>query len=158
LKTAGDWEKKSNPLLSLKTLNLLPVWSRITKEPHKTLIFILNQDGLSLSRIPGVTVINVIFLISLVFVLTGACISSYSVCGAQDEISFLAEVKWISLEGGFFGLVTEDGRKFLPLNLPEEFKKKGLKVRVKGNIKKDIATVQMWGMPFEIREIDIHRE
>ena len=104
------------------------------------------------------TVINVIFLISLVFVLTGACISSYSVCGAQDEISFLAEVKWISLEGGFFGLVTEDGRKFLPLNLPEEFKKKGLKVRVKGNIKKDIATVQMWGMPFEIREIDIHRE
>lgn len=158
MKTAGDWEKKSNPLLSLKTLNLLPVWSRITKEPHKTLIFILNQDGLSLSRIPGVTVINVIFLISLVFVLTGACISSYSVCGAQDEISFLAEVKWISLEGGFFGLVTEDGRKFLPLNLPEEFKKKGLKVRVKGNIKKDIATVQMWGMPFEIREIDIHRE
>ena len=99
-----------------------------------------------------------ILFISLLFVLTAACISSYNVWGAQDEISFMAEVKWISLEGGFFGLVAEDGRKFFPLNLPEEFKKEGLKTRVKGNIKKDGATVQMWGAPFEIREIEVRNE
>ena len=75
-----------------------------------------------------------------------------------EKVSFVAEVSWISLEGGFYGLVAEDGRKFFPLNLPEEFKKKGLKIRVKGNIRKDIATIQMWGMPFEIREIEIHGE
>ena len=118
----------------------------------------LSRVPLSFSRIPRVTVINVIFFISLVFVLTGACVLSFGTGAAQDEISFVGEVKWISLEGGFFGLVAEDGRKFFPLNLPEEFKKEGLKIRVKGNIGKGIATVQMWGIPFEIREIEIHRE
>jgi hypothetical protein len=94
-----------------------------------------------------------ILFISLLFALTGACVSSYSVWGAQDEIRFVGEVRWISLEGGFFGLVAEDGRKFFPLNLPEEFKKEGLKIKVKGKIKKGTVTVQMWGAPFEVREI-----
>ena len=94
----------------------------------------------------------------LTLLLTAACIATYGSGSAQGDISFVGEVRWISLEGGFFGLVAEDGRKFFPLNLPQEFKKEGLKIRVKGNIKKGIATVQMWGAPFEIREIDIHRE
>ncbi|VAX34664.1 hypothetical protein MNBD_NITROSPIRAE03-1102, partial [hydrothermal vent metagenome] len=37
-------------------------------------------------------------------------------------MTFLAEVKWIPLEGGFYGLVAKDGRRFLPLNLPPEFR------------------------------------
>lgn len=70
----------------------------------------------------------------------------------RETISFTAQVKWIPLEGGFFGLVAEDGRKFLPMNLPEEFQSKGLKVRVKGKTKK-VMNIYMWGTPLEIIRI-----
>jgi hypothetical protein len=73
---------------------------------------------------------------------------------ANEEIrSFVAEVQWIPLEGGFFGLVAEDGSRFLPLNLPEDFRRHGLKVRVEGE-PKQVMTIHMWGMPLEIRRIE----
>jgi hypothetical protein len=119
---------------------------------------ILSREGLSFLRIQKATLRNAFSFISLAFLLTGACIANFGTSGAQDELSFVGEVRWISVEGGFFGLVAEDGRKFLPLNLAQEFKKEGLKIKVKGNIKKGIVTIQMWGAPFEIREIEVHRE
>lgn len=76
---------------------------------------------------------------------------------AGDVMTFSAEVKWIPLEGGFYGLVTEDGRRYLPLNLPEEYKQDGLTVWVRGK-PTDTATVQMWGTPIEIYEIKIDTE
>jgi hypothetical protein len=114
---------------------------------------ILSRRDLSFLKIQKVTLRNASSFISLVFLLTGACIANFGTSGAQDAISFVGEVRWISIERGFFGLVAEDGKKFFPLNLPQEFKKEGLRVRVKGNIKKGVATVQMWGAPFEIHEI-----
>jgi hypothetical protein len=74
---------------------------------------------------------------------------------AENEIIFIAKVRWISLEGGFYGLVAEDGRKFLPLNLADDFRKDGLKIKVRGIMKKDVATIYMWGTPLEIVEIAI---
>ncbi|NQT73396.1 MAG: hypothetical protein HQ553_11615 [Chloroflexi bacterium] len=71
----------------------------------------------------------------------------------EVAISFVAKVRWIPLEGGFYGLVADDGRRFLPLNLPDTFRKEGLKVRVRGEIKK-VVTIYMWGTPFEIHEIE----
>jgi hypothetical protein len=109
-------------------------------------------------KLQKVTLRNAFSFVSLVFLLTGACIANFGTSGAQDEISFVGEVRWISVEGGFFGLVAEDGKKYFPLNLPQEFKKERLKIKVKGNIRKGIATVQMWGAPFEIREIEVHRK
>jgi len=73
------------------------------------------------------------------------------------EMTFLAEVKWIPLEGGFYGLVARDGRRFLPANLPPEFRQDGLAVWVRGK-PADVATIQMWGTPFEIHEIKISKE
>ncbi|HDD64933.1 MAG TPA: hypothetical protein ENF61_02335 [Firmicutes bacterium] len=61
-------------------------------------------------------------------------------------------VKYIPLEGGFYGIVTEEGEKYLPMNLPSEFKKDGLKVWFKGNLLK-MATTQMWGKPIKILKI-----
>jgi hypothetical protein len=72
-----------------------------------------------------------------------------------EELHFVAELRWIPLEGGFYGLVAEDGRKFLPLNLPDDFRKDGLKTRVRGIIREDVATIYMWGTPLEIIEIEV---
>ena len=107
-----------------------------------------------------------IFLILLFLVLSAICVSPSNrhilnelanSANSPQEIGFIAEVRWISLEGGFYGLVAEDGRKFLPLNLPEGCGKDGLKIKVRGNIRRDVATIYMWGTPLEIMEIEMVR-
>lgn len=102
-----------------------------------------------------------VFPIFLFFVVTAVCASPSEkhivneAANSGQEITFVAEVTWISLEGGFYGFVTENGSKFLPLNLHEEFRKDGLKVKIRGKIRKDVATIYMWGTPLEILEIEL---
>jgi hypothetical protein len=107
------------------------------------------------------TLLCILILISFLWVGTSACGSlseskapNNPASDSDEEIHFVGEVKWIPLEGGFYGIVAEDGRKFLPLNLPERFCKDGLKLRVRGMIRKDIVTFRMWGKPFEIHQIE----
>jgi len=72
--------------------------------------------------------------------------------GKGEIISATGSIKYIPLEGGFYGIETDKGEKYLPLNLPAEFKKDGLKVWFKAKPKKS-AAIQMWGKPVEILEI-----
>jgi len=72
----------------------------------------------------------------------------------EEVISANGTIEYISLEGGFYGIVTDEGEKYLPLNLPEEFKKDGLRVWFKAK-PKNVATIQMWGKPIEILEIKL---
>lgn len=69
---------------------------------------------------------------------------------AEEETSFEVTVQFLNLEGGFYGLVTEDGRKLLPMNLEPEHRKAGLKLMVKGQELKGVRTIQQWGFPFEL--------
>ena len=64
-----------------------------------------------------------------------------------------AEVCYIELEGGFFGLVTGDGQRLLPLNLPAQFSKPGAKVKLRGHEQREVMTIQQWGTPFHVTEI-----
>ncbi|MEA3488783.1 MAG: hypothetical protein U9R44_00370 [Candidatus Omnitrophota bacterium] len=49
--------------------------------------------------------------------------------------------------------MADDGRKFDPINLPEKFKKDGLRVRGKLRPRDDLAGFHMWGQMVEIAEI-----
>ena len=62
-------------------------------------------------------------------------------------------IEYIPIEGGFYGIVTDTGEKYLPLNLPEEYKVDGLRVEFKARIKRGVITIYMWGTPVEIIEI-----
>ncbi|OQX55879.1 MAG: hypothetical protein B5M53_03620 [Candidatus Cloacimonas sp. 4484_209] len=73
---------------------------------------------------------------------------------SEKVFSANGTIEYISLEGGFYGIVTDEGEKYLPLNLPEEFKKDGLRVWFKAKPKK-VTTNQMWGKPIEILEIKL---
>jgi len=66
-----------------------------------------------------------------------------------------ATVKYMQLEGGFYGLITENGQKLLPMGLPKAFQQDGAVVNVLGKVKKDVMTFQQWGTPFEITEIKL---
>ena len=63
-------------------------------------------------------------------------------------------VQYINIEGGFYGIITDSGEKILPMNMAKEFAKDGAIVRIKGKIKK-VATIQQWGTPFTITDIEL---
>jgi hypothetical protein len=63
-------------------------------------------------------------------------------------------VQYINLEGGFYGIIDEDGNKYDPVNLPDEFKQDGLRVKFSAKILKDQMSIHMWGTLIEITEIE----
>ncbi len=71
-----------------------------------------------------------------------------------DLVAFIGMIQYVELEGGFFGIVAEDGRKFFPQYLDSSFKKDGLSVRVSGKLDKEVFGIQMWGTPFTVSVIE----
>lgn len=92
-----------------------------------------------------------LYLLLILALLTTACVSVES---ESSEIKYAyGTVKYISLEGGFYGIVTDDYKNLDPLNLPREFQRDGLKIFFKYVEKKNMASTHMWGMIIEIIEI-----
>ncbi|HAK59117.1 MAG TPA: hypothetical protein DCO77_01870, partial [Nitrospiraceae bacterium] len=56
---------------------------------------------------------------------------------AADEISGTGTIRYISLEGGFYGIAGDDGKKYLPLHLTQEFKADGLRVTFRPRVRTD---------------------
>jgi len=70
------------------------------------------------------------------------------------SLTILGFIKYIELEGGFFGIMTEDGSKYFPDYLDSDFKVDGLSVRVQATPQEQILGIQMWGTPIEIIKIE----
>jgi len=64
-------------------------------------------------------------------------------------------VKYLNFEGGFYGLVSKSGDKFLPMNLPEKYKIDGTILRVKGQLNNNVMTIQQWGKPFKLLDMEL---
>jgi len=62
-------------------------------------------------------------------------------------------VRYIPIEGGFYGIVCDDGKNYDPTNLPPEFQQDNLKVGFTGKILKDRVGFHMWGEIIEIKDI-----
>jgi hypothetical protein len=71
------------------------------------------------------------------------------------QLSFTATVKYMNLEGGFFGLVSKEGKHWLPMNLKKEFQQHGAIIKVTGSALNDLMTIQQWGTPFSITHIEL---
>jgi hypothetical protein len=67
-----------------------------------------------------------------------------------------AVVTRLSLEGGFWGLVTApDKHQLDPMKpIPPEFQKDGLRVKIWYIPRKDLASVHMWGLAIDLRRIE----
>jgi hypothetical protein len=71
-----------------------------------------------------------------------------------DILSGTGTINHIDLEGGFYGLIADDGRKYLPKDLAREFKVNGLRVRFQVKILTGVVTIYMWGTPVEVLSIE----
>ena len=63
-------------------------------------------------------------------------------------------IRKIDLEGGFFGIVTDDGEQLFPLNLGVEFRMDGIKVQFEFE-HKPMFTAQMWGKKGYVTDIAV---
>lgn len=63
-------------------------------------------------------------------------------------------IKKVDLEGGFYGIQGDDGKKYNPVNdLPESVRRDGLKV--KAEVEPSFAmSVRMWGQTVEVLSVE----
>ena len=70
-----------------------------------------------------------------------------------DTFEITGTVVYKDLEGGFYAIDGNDGRKYDPINLPEEFRKNGLKVKLSARLKRNAVSFHMYGSIIEVVNI-----
>jgi hypothetical protein len=60
------------------------------------------------------------------------------------------KVKYIDIEMGFWGIISESGKKYLPINMPSQLKQEGASVSITARTKDSVGSIQMWGTPIEV--------
>ncbi|MBN2684203.1 MAG: hypothetical protein JXR40_02890 [Pontiellaceae bacterium] len=70
-----------------------------------------------------------------------------------DILEITGTIAHVGLEGGFYAIHADDGAKYDPLNLPDAFKKPGLKIKAKARLEKDVMSFHMYGEIINIEEI-----
>ncbi len=99
-----------------------------------------------------------LFLLLLQFSFFHSCAStidkkSEEIARRGDIIEGTGTIRFIDLEGGFYGIVTHDSR-YMPIELPPEFEIDGLRVKFKAEIREDLVSIHMWGILIELIYID----
>ncbi len=72
---------------------------------------------------------------------------------SSSEITGTGTVLYQDLEGGFYGIIADDGRQYLPVSLPEELKENGTLVTFVFRPEQDTASIFMWGEHVQIVSI-----
>ena len=73
----------------------------------------------------------------------------------NDEIrNATGTIVFNEIEGGFYGIKADDGKKYNPINLDESFRKDGLRVKFDAKFKKGMVGIHMWGEYVEILKIE----
>ncbi|HEO69704.1 MAG TPA: hypothetical protein ENN80_00455, partial [Candidatus Hydrogenedentes bacterium] len=65
-------------------------------------------------------------------------------------------VEWQDIEGGFWGIVGENGNHYDPLNLPPEFAEEGLPIAFVARLMPDMGGFHMWGTYVDLLIVDAH--
>jgi hypothetical protein len=60
-------------------------------------------------------------------------------------IQITGTVTWVPLEGGFYGIIGDDGTQYDPLNLPEEYSVDGFRIGFTAIEEQNVASIHMWG-------------
>jgi len=97
-----------------------------------------------------------ILMIGVAFVLIGALAlpAQFTASDGHAEIHETGTVTYLSFEGGFYGIVGDDGKHYDPINMPQEFRVDGLRVRFTANFT-DYMSYHMWG--YVVRLVSIER-
>lgn len=73
----------------------------------------------------------------------------------QQQGWTIGTVTFLNFEGGFYGIVTDNNEKLLPVNLQQSLLLEGTKLALKGEVMQGMATTQQWGKVFKIAEYQV---
>ncbi len=91
------------------------------------------------------------FLTLLLAVFAAGCHSDATVEGTP--ISGVGTIRYVQLEGGFFGIVADGGERYLPENLDKDFQQDRLRVSFEG-VLTDRPNFAMWGRTLHLNKIE----
>jgi hypothetical protein len=76
-----------------------------------------------------------------------------SLTRSPEVVSGYGRVVKVELEGGFWGIVAENGARYDPAHLPDSLRIDSLRVFFEASIRGDAAGIHMWGTLVELLEI-----
>lgn len=82
--------------------------------------------------------------------------SAYA-CGGGDTVEGTGTIRYLDVEGGFYGIVADDGSNYDPINLACDFavfQEDGLRITFEGEIRDDLDSVHMWGTIIELTAVE----
>jgi len=105
---------------------------------------------------------RVAIVIGAILCLAGAFVScenfrveifGYTRLTAAGQLDGVGTVVYVSIEGGFYGIVAGKDGRWDPINLPSAYMQDGLKVKFQGTLRKDLSNTHMWGTMVELTSI-----
>lgn len=99
-----------------------------------------------------------LFLLSvLLLIVLSGCGGSDGGGSGNGRTVETGTVRFVALEGGFYGITTDTGASYLPLNLEDRFRRDGLRVYFTA-VRRDVPNVQGWGIPVELSRVGVLTE
>lgn len=101
-----------------------------------------------------------LLVLTVTILFAAGCASTYPTPVGEviDENGDVIEgngiVQYVELEGGFYGIVDEDGIQYDPINLDDAYKEDGLRVHFLARTREDVMSAHMWGTSVEILAIE----
>jgi len=102
-------------------------------------------------------IVRGVLCLSILVTLTGCHGSGQA--GARNQPvavkgAITGTIKYVDLEGGFYGIVTDAGQKLDPVNLPDAFRQDGLRIQARVERAEGQVSTHMWGPLVRIVEIE----
>lgn len=77
---------------------------------------------------------------------------------AETRLQIVGQATWVPLEGGFWGILGKDGKRYDPGSLRQDFQREGQWVRVEAVPEAGRISFRMWGIPIRIVHIEPIRD
>lgn len=114
---------------------------------HQPLAMHLIPDGTAMSRV----IIPLLLAAGILFN-AGCAVDGIDGPGhgGAGDIEFVGEVIYVPVEGGFYGIISSNGRKLNPMNLDESLKQERIAVEGVYRVREDVVGIRQWGTTVEL--------
>lgn len=72
-----------------------------------------------------------------------------------EAVMLQGTVRYLHMEGGFWGIVADNGQHILPKNLPQEYRKDGIRLSFSAQEITGMMTIQQWGKLSNLSDITV---
>jgi hypothetical protein len=73
----------------------------------------------------------------------------------SEKMTITGQIRYLEFEGGFYGFIANNGDKYMPSGLKNEYRRNGLIVEMKVEPIPDMMTIQQFGILVKVLEIKV---